>query len=91
MSRLRSLVLVPLLAALATARRVAWSLVGVTAPQTTAPDARAPLPPSSLTAAGELVGGLFFHNDPRGTRLTAGAVFGRRAGHTAAERAAAAG
>jgi tricarballylate dehydrogenase len=40
-----------------------------------------------LSAAGELVGGLFFHNYPGGTGLTAGAVFGRRAGYSAAERA----
>jgi tricarballylate dehydrogenase len=37
-----------------------------------------------LFAAGELVGGLFFHNYPGGTGLTAGAVFGRRAGWAAA-------
>jgi tricarballylate dehydrogenase len=37
-----------------------------------------------LFAAGELVGGLFFHNYPGGTGLTAGAVYGRRAGHAAA-------
>jgi tricarballylate dehydrogenase len=40
-----------------------------------------------LCAAGELVGGLFFHNYPGGTGLTAGAVFGRRAGYAAAGRA----
>jgi tricarballylate dehydrogenase len=39
-----------------------------------------------LCAAGELVGGLFFHNYPGGTGLTAGAVFGRRAGYAAAEQ-----
>lgn len=38
-----------------------------------------------LLAAGELVGGLFFHNYPGGTGLMAGSVFGRRAGHTAAK------
>jgi tricarballylate dehydrogenase len=43
-----------------------------------------------LCAAGELVGGLFFHNYPGGTGLTAGAVFGRRAGYAAAEHAGAA-
>jgi tricarballylate dehydrogenase len=37
-----------------------------------------------LFAAGELVGGLFFHNYPGGTGLTAGMVFGRRAGSSAA-------
>jgi tricarballylate dehydrogenase len=41
-----------------------------------------PLP--GLFAAGELVGGLFFHNYPGGTGLTAGAVYGRRAGSAAA-------
>jgi tricarballylate dehydrogenase len=46
-----------------------------------------PLP--GLCAAGELVGGLFFHNYPGGSGLTAGAVFGRRAGYAAAEHAAA--
>jgi tricarballylate dehydrogenase len=38
-----------------------------------------------LFAAGELVGGLFFHNYPGGTGLTAGAVYGRRAGWAAAQ------
>jgi tricarballylate dehydrogenase len=47
-----------------------------------------PLP--GLCAAGELVGGLFFHNYPGGSGLTAGAVFGRRAGYSAAEQAGAA-
>ena len=41
-----------------------------------------------LTAAGELAGGLF-HNYPGGTGLTAGAVYGRRAGYAAAEQAGA--
>jgi tricarballylate dehydrogenase len=41
-----------------------------------------PIP--GLHAAGELVGGLFFHNYPGGSGLMAGAVFGRRAGETAA-------
>jgi len=38
-----------------------------------------------LYAAGELVGGLFFGNYPGGTGLTAGTVFGRMAGSSAAE------
>ena len=42
----------------------------------------APIP--GLYAAGELVGGLFHGNYPGGTGLTAGAVFGRRAGTHAA-------
>ena len=45
-------------------------------------DDGAPIP--GLYAAGELVGGLFHGNYPGGTGLTAGAVFGRRAGTHAA-------
>jgi len=41
-------------------------------------------PIAGLCAAGELVGGLFYHNYPGGSGLTAGAVFGRIAGATAA-------
>jgi tricarballylate dehydrogenase len=37
-----------------------------------------------LFAAGELVGGLFYHNYPGGSGLMAGSVFGRRAGNSAA-------
>jgi tricarballylate dehydrogenase len=40
-------------------------------------------PLRGLYAAGELVGGLFYHNYPGGSGLTAGAVFGRRAGAVA--------
>ncbi|MCY3857534.1 MAG: FAD-dependent tricarballylate dehydrogenase TcuA [Gammaproteobacteria bacterium] len=36
-----------------------------------------------LYAAGELVGGLYFHNYPGGSGLMAGAVFGRKAGLSA--------
>ncbi|MEC9347384.1 MAG: FAD-dependent tricarballylate dehydrogenase TcuA [Pseudomonadota bacterium] len=46
-----------------------------------------PIP--GLFAAGELVGGLFFHNYPGGTGLMAGAVFGRIAGTSAAKALAA--
>jgi len=42
-----------------------------------------------LFAAGELVGGIFFHNYPGGTGLMNGAVFGKIAGKTAADFAAA--
>jgi len=42
-----------------------------------------PIP--GLYAAGELVAGLFYFNYPGGTGLTAGAVFGRRAGSAAAK------
>ena len=40
-----------------------------------------------LFAAGELVGGLFYHNYPGGAGLMAGAVFGRIAGRSAAHAA----
>ncbi|KAK0901145.1 hypothetical protein LTS16_020628 [Friedmanniomyces endolithicus] len=40
-----------------------------------------------LFCAGEMVGGLFYGNYPGGSGLTAGSVFGRRAGRAAAERA----
>jgi tricarballylate dehydrogenase len=46
------------------------------------------IPIPGLHAAGELVGGLFYHNYPGGSGLTAGSVFGRRAGYAAAEHAA---
>jgi tricarballylate dehydrogenase len=45
-----------------------------------------PIP--GLFAAGEIVGGLFYHNYPGGTGLTAGSVFGRRAGYAAAKASA---
>jgi len=41
-----------------------------------------------LFAAGELVGGIFFHNYPGGTGLTSGAVFGKISGESAASFAA---
>ena len=41
----------------------------------------APIP--GLYAAGEMVGGLFYHNYPGGTGLMAGSVFGRIAGRSA--------
>src|SRR5262249_29731495 len=41
-------------------------------------------PLGGLYAAGELVGGLFWFNYPGGSGLTAGSVFGRRAGRSAA-------
>lgn len=46
-----------------------------------------PIP--GLFAAGEIVGGLFYYNYPGGSGLTAGSVFGRRAGQSAAARRAA--
>ena len=44
-----------------------------------------PIP--GLMAAGEIVGGVFFHNYPGGTGLMNGAVFGKIAGATAATHA----
>jgi len=41
-------------------------------------------PIAGLFAAGELVGGLFYHNYPGGTGLMNGSVFGRIAGNSAA-------
>ncbi|KAK8192481.1 hypothetical protein M8818_007649 [Zalaria obscura] len=40
-----------------------------------------------LFCAGEMVGGLFYDNYPGGSGLTSGAVFGRKAGRSAAQRA----
>ena len=42
-------------------------------------------PVRGLYAAGELVGGLFYHNYPGGAGLMAGSVFGRIAGASAAD------
>jgi tricarballylate dehydrogenase len=42
-----------------------------------------PIP--GLFAAGEIVGGLFYHNYPGGSGLTAGSVFGKIAGESAAD------
>jgi tricarballylate dehydrogenase len=49
------------------------------------------VPIPGLFAAGEMVGGLFSGNYPGGSGLTAGAVFGRAAGTSAAARAKSAG
>jgi tricarballylate dehydrogenase len=43
---------------------------------------------TGLYAAGEMVGGIFYHNYPGGTGLTSGAVFGKLAGGSAGEFAA---
>ena len=48
-----------------------------------------PIP--GLYAAGELVGGLFYHNYPGGSGLSSGMVFGRLAGTSAAQDALAVG
>jgi tricarballylate dehydrogenase len=52
-------------------------------------DAKSPATPTGepipgLYAAGEIAGGLFFHNYASGTGLMSGAVFGRLAGRNAA-------
>ena len=39
---------------------------------------------AGLYAAGEMVGGIFYFNYPRGAGLVSGAVFGRLAGASAA-------
>jgi tricarballylate dehydrogenase len=44
-----------------------------------------PIP--GLYSAGEMVGGLFYHNYPGGSGLSAGMVFGRLAGTNAAQHA----
>jgi tricarballylate dehydrogenase len=44
----------------------------------------ADLPIPGLYAAGELVGGLFYHNYAGGSGLMAGSVFGKTAGESAA-------
>ena len=43
------------------------------------------MPIPGLYAAGELVGGIFYHNYPGGTGLTSGTVFGKLAGTSAAQ------
>ena len=48
-------------------------------------NAQEPIP--GLYAAGEMVGGLFYHNYPGGSGLSAGMVFGRLAGTTAGQEA----
>ena len=40
-----------------------------------------------LYAAGEMVGGLFYHNYPGGSGLSAGMVFGRLPGNSAGQDA----
>ena len=49
---------------------------------------RAGHPMEGLYAAGELAGGLFYHNYPGGSGLTSGTVFGRRAGAAAGDASA---
>lgn len=41
-------------------------------------------PIRGLLAAGEMIGGIFYHNYPGGSGLMSGAVFGRLSGQSAA-------
>jgi tricarballylate dehydrogenase len=43
------------------------------------------IPIPGLFAAGEMIGGLFYHNYPGGSGLMSGAVFGKLAGQSAAK------
>jgi tricarballylate dehydrogenase len=45
------------------------------------------VPIAGLYAAGEMVGGIYYHNYPGGSGLVSGLVMGRAAGHSAGERA----
>lgn len=45
-------------------------------------------PVPGVYCVGEMLGGLFYQNYPGGSGLTSGAIFGRRAGRAAAQRAA---
>jgi tricarballylate dehydrogenase len=45
------------------------------------------IPVAGLYAAGEMVGGIYYHNYPGGSGLPSGLVMGRAAGRSAAERA----
>ena len=63
---------------------VTFSFGGVKITSDGAVEDTAGKPIPGLFAAGELVGGIFYHNYPGGTGLTSGAVFGKIAGTGAA-------
>jgi tricarballylate dehydrogenase len=63
---------------------VTFSFGGVKISREGAVEDTAGKPIPGLYAAGEMVGGIFYHNYPGGTGLTSGAVFGRLAGTGAA-------
>jgi len=63
---------------------VTFSFGGVKITNDGAVEDTAGKPIPGLFAAGELVGGIFYHNYPGGTGLTSGAVFGKIAGTGAA-------
>ena len=56
-------------------------------PETAAVLSETGAPIKGLFCTGELVGGLYYSNYPGGSGLTAGAVFGRKAGQEAAKLA----
>ena len=67
---------------------VTFTFGGLTAdPKTSAVMSETDAPIPGLYCAGEMLGGLFYENYPGGSGLTSGAVFGRKAGRAAAERA----
>jgi len=63
---------------------VTFSFGGVKVSNQTEVEDTAGKPIPGLFAAGELVGGIFYHNYPGGTGLTSGSVFGKIAGTSAA-------
>jgi tricarballylate dehydrogenase len=63
---------------------VTFSFGGVKVSNSAEVEDTAGKPIAGLFAAGEMVGGIFYHNYPGGTGLTSGAVFGRLAGASAA-------
>ncbi|HME25015.1 MAG TPA: hypothetical protein VKI44_27425 [Acetobacteraceae bacterium] len=64
-------------------RGLPWTQHFIGLSPTPSPDCPAPIP--GLYAAGEILGGLYFHNYGSGTGLVAGVVFGRIAGSQAAD------
>jgi tricarballylate dehydrogenase len=63
---------------------VTFSFGGVKVTNSGAVEDTTGTPIPGLFAAGEMVGGIFYHNYPGGTGLTSGAVFGKIAGDGAA-------
>jgi tricarballylate dehydrogenase len=64
---------------------VTFSFGGVKVSNSAEVEDTAGKPIPGLYAAGELVGGIFYHNYPGGTGLTSGSVFGKLAGTSAAD------
>ena len=63
---------------------ITFTFGGLKVDATTAVHNESDQPIPGLFAAGEIVGGLYYHNYPGGSGLMAGAVFGRTAGRNAA-------